>query len=62
MTWLIVTYHCTVCGESWRDEWCCACDDICLTCLSDVHASDSIEAPEQGTCGDDDCIDCNTIN
>jgi hypothetical protein len=26
------SYHCEPCGESWDDEWSCACDDECPAC------------------------------
>lgn len=32
------TYECD-CGTTWDDDWCCACDDECPSCGTDVEPS-----------------------
>ncbi len=34
-----IFYECD-CGNTWEDEWSCACDDECPECGRDVEASD----------------------
>ncbi len=43
-------YHCPRCGETWQDEWSCACNDECPGCgLKDIEPfqSDTTQAMER---------------
>ena len=39
------TYECS-CGETWTDEWSCACDDECPSCGAVVSPSKSVEVAQ----------------
>ena len=41
MAWFLNRYLCEACGESWEDQWSCACDDKCPTCGKAFSPEDS---------------------
>ena len=43
-------YECTNCGNSWQDEWSCACDDRCPVCdtVTEPHHSDVFWETDDG--------------
>ncbi len=60
MSWFLKRYQC-VCGETWEDEWSCACNDRCPSCNKEIETDDYddlsviVEARKAGEeCGDKD--------
>jgi hypothetical protein len=43
MAWFLNYYSCGRCGEEWRDEWSCMCDDECPHCGSRDHSPEDSE-------------------
>jgi hypothetical protein len=37
------TYRCDTCGEQWKDDWSCGCDDECPRCGIDISPVNSVE-------------------
>lgn len=39
MAWFLKRYECA-CGETWQDEWSCACNDRCPGCNKEIETDD----------------------
>jgi hypothetical protein len=40
MAWFRKLYECDQCGEAWKDEWSCLCNDRCPGCNAEIEPSD----------------------
>jgi hypothetical protein len=41
--WFENSYDCSVCGETWTDEWSCMCNDRCPECNIETEPTSSID-------------------